>query len=71
MYRTRSHPVQLTVEDRRAVIQHVLTTIPAQGRTHSGVIAGVACVTSQSQRDAIHRGYRTALAQKRRTEAAA
>ena len=68
-YTRSTNPVQLTQADRHEVIRQVLATTPAQGRTHTGVIAGLACETAQNQRDAIHAGYRTALARKRRMSA--
>lgn len=56
----------LTREDRQALLSHVLATVPAEGRTLSGVIAGMECLTSSNQREAYRKASERALRQMRK-----
>lgn len=60
----------LTREDRQALLSHILATVPAEGRTLSGVIAGQTCESSANQREAYHKASERALRQMRKGVAA-
>lgn len=60
----------LTRQDRQALLSHILSTVPAEGRVLSGVIAGQACETASNQREAYRKASQRALRQMRKGVAA-
>lgn len=68
-YNNPRHAIQLSQAQRAQVIEHILATVPAEGRVLTGTISGVFCATSKNQREAIER-EKARLLRKLRREAA-
>ncbi len=71
-YTSKRHEVQLTREDREAILARILDTTPAEGRVLTGYVGGdIPVALSANQRAAYHEAAQRELRRKRRAGVAA